>query len=75
MSFKKRIAKLETTLNPNSFCSCRATAKDEIYTQDLTEDSTDTEPHLVGDPVPDICEQCNKPTSKNQTIIQLVDDD
>lgn len=72
MNLKNRIKKLEKTTDTDGFCACRKIWM-ETYFQDLSEDSENIEPVLHSEPAPDVCKQCNKPTRKEQMIIQFVD--
>jgi hypothetical protein len=55
-------------------CYCRPQKeREEIYWQDLTSDSADTNKQLSGRPVPDICPTCHKPIEKQITVIQICD--
>lgn len=72
MNIETRIKKLEKTNNPNGVCDCRI-RRTEIYLQDLSASSTDTEPRASGEPVPGVCPACRKPIEKQMLIIQAVD--
>lgn len=75
MNLKNRIRKLETqNAAGEEFCKCRQNLRAEMYVQDLTEDSKDTEPRLTGEPLPDICPACGKAVKKDFLIIQLCDE-
>lgn len=74
MNIKSRINKLEKQTGTKSvFCVCKQTIKNEIYRQDLTSDGETTEPQLMSNPVPDICQLCKRKVEKSVFIIRLVE--
>lgn len=74
MNIKSRLRKLENEMiGGSTVCSCSFQNKFETYYQDLSSDSENTEPVLLGEPMPDLCTNCRKPIEKQQIIIQGVD--
>ncbi len=72
MNIKTRIKKLEKATNAGGFCAC-GQLHTEIYLQNLGENATTNEPILSGEPVPDVCPDCRKPTEKNKITVQICD--
>ncbi|HSK71302.1 MAG TPA: hypothetical protein VK892_06375 [Pyrinomonadaceae bacterium] len=67
MKILNRLKRMETKKSVNTpFCACGSGS--ELYLQ--ADEST--EPRLLGEPVPDFCGRCNKPTQKSVIIIQGV---
>jgi hypothetical protein len=73
MNIKNRLKRLENeVIDSSSVCNCKS-LRTEVYTLDLTEDAPNNDLLLMGEPVPDICSFCNKPTVKTRIILQLCD--
>jgi hypothetical protein len=74
MNILNRLKKLEHSVTDDStVCACYPRYT-ETYIQDLGEDAPlDSQPVLTGDPVPDVCPDCFKPTEKNSITVQLCD--
>jgi hypothetical protein len=77
MNIKNRIRTIEKAMgvSGSQFCECFPQGC-ETWKQDLTEDGTDyREPVLMSEPLPDVCEKCEKPVQKRQIIICFGDPD
>jgi hypothetical protein len=72
MNIFNRLKKLEQSTDDSTFCACHP-QRFETYIQDLGADAETNEPILSGEPTPDVCPDCLKPTEKNSITVQLVD--
>ena len=67
MKFGHRISKLEKSVDPGGYCTCKKVTP-QLLIQDFTSDSTNVEGVDISIPV---CELCQK--EKRTSIIRLVD--
>jgi hypothetical protein len=73
MNLRNRLKKLEHSVTDDStVCACYP-QHFSVFIQDLGEDAETNEPVLSGEPTPDVCPDCFKPTEKNSITVQLVD--
>ena len=71
MTITSRLKKLENKINiADTVCACFPRHTTEIYYQM----SSDTEPELSGEPVPDTCQVCGKATDKSQIVVMFIDE-
>ncbi len=70
MNIKNRLKNLEAETGVNSeYCECFPQG-DEYWQQTITDDGLSyTEPVLMGEPSPDVCDTCPKPRIKRRVII------
>ncbi len=74
MNIRSRLKRMESGIvaSDSEFCACHP-QRCEIFHQDLTADAETNEPQLSGEPVPDVCADCGKPTEKNRITIRICD--
>ena len=72
MNLRHRLKKLERVTDNSTACACHP-QHFSVFIQDLSADAETNAPVLSGEPAPDICLDCDKPTEKNSITVQLVD--
>ncbi len=71
MTITSRLKKLENKINiADTVCACFPRHTTEIYYQM----SSDIEPKLSGEPVPNRCRMCGKATDKLQIIVKFINE-
>jgi hypothetical protein len=73
MNIKNRLKKLENeVIDGSPVCVCFP-QHFSVFIQDLGADAETNLPILSGEPAPDVCPNCLKPTEKNSITVRLVD--
>jgi hypothetical protein len=74
MSITNRLKKLESeVINDSTVCACYPQFRTELWRADLSVDSDSAEPQLMGEPVPEVCPNCSKPTQKERITLRFCD--
>jgi len=75
MNIKNRLKKLENeVIDDSTVCACFPQKNTETWKADLGADSNTSEPELLGEPVPEVCDRCGKQINKDVIILQFVDE-